>query len=478
MVERTPEGWREPQVLPSPLNSDYRDGSYTESADGVVYISSKRPDGFGGYDIWRIQPNSSQSLQAENLGSIINSSAFDVSPLIAPDGSYLIFGSERDGRKGLAQLYISFKKDNGEWSSPINMNSCGAKINNETAHHSGPSLSPDGKYLFFRRHEAMMEMDVYWVNARVIEKLRNKVVEEYSSQELINLKGDYLGQPLPGEMPVVFAPGVVSTDTTIEHGSPTFSPDGNEVFWQSNYRQSGKETQIFGMTMKRIENQWTAPTISPYDSGPVFSVDGKRLYYLPFGEANGEKNGPYFIEKEGKKWSQPVCMELVKQFPDIKVVYNHSFTSNNTIYFLGYAEGYWANFGIYRSELIDGKYAQPELLPDEINVPGTIRNWTPFIAPDESYLLFSSSRRNPKTDAGDIYVTFRKSDKSWTAPVSLGDKINTNRQERFPSVSPDGKYLFFTRWVERGNEDVMWVSAAIIDKLKIEVFNNTKRVKQ
>ena len=107
MVERTLEGWSEPQVLPSPINSDSRDGSYTESADGVVYISSKRPDGFGGYDLWRIQPKSNQSLQAENPGSIINSIAFDVSPLIAPDGSYLIFGSERDGRRGKAHLYLS-----------------------------------------------------------------------------------------------------------------------------------------------------------------------------------------------------------------------------------------------------------------------------------------------------------------------------------------------------------------------------------
>jgi Tol biopolymer transport system component len=147
-------------TLPSPINSDSRDGSYTATADGVVYISSKRPDGFGGYDIWHIQPKPNQVLHAENLGPIMNSTAFDVSPLIAPDGSYLIFGSERNGRRGEAHL---------------NMNSCGAKVNNETAHHSGPSLSPDGKFLFFRRHESMMDMDVYWVNANIIDDLKKVV---------------------------------------------------------------------------------------------------------------------------------------------------------------------------------------------------------------------------------------------------------------------------------------------------------------
>jgi Tol biopolymer transport system component len=176
MVERTIEGWSEPQVLPSPINSDSRDGSYTVTADGVAYFSSKRPNGFGGYDIWRMQPMSDQVLQAENLGSIMNSSAFDISPLIAPDGSYLIFGSERNGRRGEAHLYISFNKGNNEWTTPVNMNSCGAKINNNTAHHNSPSLSPDGKFLFFVRHETMLDMDIYWVSAKIIDDIKHEVL--------------------------------------------------------------------------------------------------------------------------------------------------------------------------------------------------------------------------------------------------------------------------------------------------------------
>ncbi len=288
------------------------------------------------------------------------------------------------------------------------------------------------------------------------------------------LKGEYLGQTPPGIIPEVFAPGIISTDTTIEHGSPTFSPDGDEVFWQAN---SFDHSRIHCLTMKRIKNVWTAPQISRYDSSPVFSPDGKRLYYLPFGEENGEKDGPHFVEKEGDHWGSPICMDLIKRFPEIKAVYNHSFTNNGTLYFLGYAEGYWNNFGIYRSELIDGKYAQPELLPASINIPGNIRNWTPFIAPDESYLLFSSSRCKDKTDTGDIYISFRNSDGSWTNPIYLDDKVNSNLAERFPSLSPDGKYLFFTRWYGRSNEEVMWVSADFIYKLKQKTFTEKNKKK-
>lgn len=171
LVERTLGGWGEPQLLPAPINSDSRDDSYTETADGTIYINSKRIGGFGNSDNWRITQLSDQPLQAENLGPILNSSLLDYSPFIAPDGSYLIFGSYRNGKHGQADLFISFN-DGNDWTTPVNMNSCGTIINNNTAHHSEPSLSPDGKYLFFRRHETMMDMDVYWVDAKIIEEIR------------------------------------------------------------------------------------------------------------------------------------------------------------------------------------------------------------------------------------------------------------------------------------------------------------------
>jgi Tol biopolymer transport system component len=285
------------------------------------------------------------------------------------------------------------------------------------------------------------------------------------------LTGDYLGQPLPGETPVVFAPGIISVDSTIEHGSPTFSPDGNEVFWQSNLRHEGQETQIFGMTMRRIEGKWTAPEISPYDSGPVFSLDGKRLYFIPFGKGDGK--GPYVVEKQGDRWSEPKCMDLITHFPELKYAYGLSFTSNGTLYFFGHAEGLGSrnDFGIYRSEFTNGGYAKPELLPPGINAAEGVLNWTPFIAPDESYLIFCSNRLASRQD---LFVCFKKPDGSWTEAYNLGAPVNTNSGERFPMVSPDGKYLFFTRWVARGNEDVFWVSAKIIDKLKKEVLGQEK----
>ncbi len=285
------------------------------------------------------------------------------------------------------------------------------------------------------------------------------------------LNGDYLGQPLPGDTPVVFAPGIISTDSTIEHGSPSFSPDGNEVYWQSNLRHEGKDTEIFLKTMHRIEGQWTAPVPSSYGGMPAFSPDGNKLYFIS--DETEEAKGLYFIEKQGEKWSEPKSLNLIARFPELKYLYGPSITSNGTLYFFGHAEGLESmnNFGIYRAEFINGAYEKPELLPESINTAGGVLNWTPFIAPDESYLLFSSNRLNNQQD---IFISFRHTDGTWTEAYNLGKTINLDQGERFPALSPDGKYLFFTRWVFPGNEDVMWVSASIIDRMKEKYSNEIK----
>ncbi len=282
-------------------------------------------------------------------------------------------------------------------------------------------------------------------------------------QEYIELKGYYLGQPLPGETPVVFAPGIVSVDSTIEHGAPTFSPDGNEVFWQSNLRHKNKDTEIFLKTMNRIEGQWTAPEASPYGGMPAFSPDGNQIYFLPL-DTKKEK-GLYLAVKKSDKWSEPKPMNLITRFPELKYLYGPSITSNGTLYFFAHAEGLGTmnDFGIYRSEFINGKYVKPKLLPPSINAAEGVLNWTPFISPDESYLMFCSNRNNAQQD---LFISFRRFDGTWTNAYNLGVPINTDRGERFPVISPDGKFLFFTRWVDRGNEEVMWVSADIINELK------------
>ena len=143
------------------------------------------------------------------------------------------------------------------------------------------------------------------------------------------------------------------------------------------------------MTMRRNGDAWAAPVALPYSGEPVFSVDGKRLYFdSPSQLVTGVKcDGPWFIEKQGDHWSEPKDVGLLSRFPELQLVSQLSIARNGTLYFIAHLDGPQLNIGIYRSELVNGEYARPEPLPHCINLP-SFRNWTPFIAPTRVTFCF------------------------------------------------------------------------------------------
>jgi hypothetical protein len=302
--------------------------------------------------------------------------------------------------------------------------------------------------------------------------LREQTLATTPSSDSAVLSGDYLGQPPPGATPEVFARGIVSTDD-LEHSSPYFTPDGNEVFWRASRRPgpANKEWLAFNLTMHRDNGRWSEPHRGPFDNQLVFSVDGHRAYFSsPPPRTETAPAGQPIVdvwcsERQGDGWSEPKCLNLVARYPELRSARLATTARNGTLYLEAYTPGPLNDSGIYRAELINGEYAKPELLPRSINLPPFL-NWTPFIAPDESYLLFSSNRRDPEHDAGDLYLSRRLADGTWTEPISLGEPVNSHRQERFPLLSPDGKYLFFTRPTPGHDQDVYWVEAASIPTLR------------
>lgn len=82
-----------------------------------------------------------------HTGEIVNSSKSDYNPIVSPDGSFLIFESQRDGSLGAYDLHLSFKVSDGKWKKLVHL---GGDINIEDSEMS-PSISPVSKYLFFAR---------------------------------------------------------------------------------------------------------------------------------------------------------------------------------------------------------------------------------------------------------------------------------------------------------------------------------------
>jgi Tol biopolymer transport system component len=85
----------------------------------------------------------------------------------------------------------------------------------------------------------------------------------------------------------------------------------------------------------------------------------------------------------------------------------------------------------------------------------------PGIAPDESFMVFTAINLPGGYGHRDIYLTLRLPDGTWSKPRNLGPRINTTYIEQSPRITPDKKYLFFTRsdgWDPRKHSaDIYWV---------------------
>jgi Tol biopolymer transport system component len=259
--------------------------------------------------------------------------------------------------------------------------------------------------------------------------------------------------------PEVFAPGIVSTAQG--EFNAAFSPDGKEFYFSVN-EPGGRETMKF-MTLEN--DRWTPPRPVPFvsrqnDCDPIFSYDGTKLYFIstrPKKDRGRSRDWDiWYVERTQAGWSEPINIgPPVNSEVD---EYYVSHTKDGTIYFASNRAGGLGSFDIYRSRLMDGQYARPENLGGAINTKHLEHD--PFIAPDESYLLFASVDRPGGFGTGDLYISTRRKDGSWSKAKNLGKVFNTNGYDFCPIVSPDGKYFFFTR---RG--DIYWVRIEAIEEL-------------
>jgi hypothetical protein len=245
-----------------------------------------------------------------------------------------------------------------------------------------------------------------------------------SQKDFPVLKGPYLGQKPPGNIPELFAPGTVSRDDYFEHSAAIFSPNGNEVYW------SGKPngTRYFEINcMKLINGRWSEPRVAFACEGenfnnPVFSPDGKKLFFNKDGDI-------WFVERQGDEWSKETKISSVIN----SVVSDdlHTILENGSVYF----RRYYANeqFGkrslIYNSRKITGNYADPELLESSINSVDS-EELAVFVAPDENYMIIEATKDRINSN---LFISYKKKDGSWSERIKLPFKNG-----RFPSVSPDG----------------------------------------
>ena len=251
------------------------------------------------------------------------------------------------------------------------------------------------------------------------------------------LENRYFGQKPPGLTPKVFAPGIVSTKESLET-VVTFLPDMKEFQFT---RSGGKYKKPTLFVMQYRNHKWSRKYI--------LSTDEKKYK---------ERFNPALSE-----------MKSFEIFKDIPITgFDASAKGTYYFYFIDFKRGGAGHMSY--SRLINGKYEAPQKMNKYINSGKYIAH--PFVAPDESYLMWDAEIEGEYTP--DIYISFRQKDGSWGAAINMGDKINTAAYEQRPRVTPDGKYLFFWRGDKKVREDgssywvgsPYWVDAQVIENLK------------
>ncbi|MBN2007209.1 MAG: PD40 domain-containing protein, partial [Anaerolineae bacterium] len=291
----------------------------------------------------------------------------------------------------------------------------------------------------------------------------------------------YLGESPPGAAPVLFRPGSVSTGAV--ELSPAVHPNLQEFYFV--YLESGKATILVS---RQAGGEWTTPEPASFsgdydDICPFIIADGQRLYFSskrpPAGSSRpAEQYRIWFVERVGDGWSDPARLILPLESSGDEL--NPTFTLEGTLY---YVADYptLGGAGLYRAQFANGTLQAPEKLAwfaDDEQVVDV----EPFVAPDESFLLFYSAGRAdnlaPADKVGDIYVAFRDGQGQWSAPQNLGPSINSTAEESTPTLSPDGHYLFFAsnRGDGRRFPDLYWVAAAFLQSLRPQTTAEARRL--
>lgn len=247
-------------------------------------------------------------------------------------------------------------------------------------------------------------------------------------------------KPLPE--PAIFGEGIISTgDGEL---NAVFTPDGKSLYFTKRVTE-----QFMTIVVSHYKSgKWTQPEVTSFsgqysDYDPFISPDGSKIFFCSDRSVKGggaKKNADiWVVERNGSGWSEP--KHLGDPINTDSDEYYPSISSNGTLYFGSERIGSKGKMDLYRSRLVNGKYEEPENLGDAINS----ENWEgdPYISPDESYLIFLSSNRPEGYGGGDLYISYRKNG-AWTKAVNLGPKINSSVLDYCPTVSPDGKYFFFT----------------------------------
>jgi Tol biopolymer transport system component len=225
----------------------------------------------------------------------------------------------------------------------------------------------------------------------------------------------------------------------------SFSPDGSTA-WLTKMSLPGTFGAIV-FSQRTGGAAWSEPEVAPFsglssDLHPAVSPDGSRIFFSSARPVDGTPRADYdlwVVERRGAGWGEPRHVGAPVSSPGQEL--HPSVAADGTLYFYSARPGS-GGADIYRARpAAGGGWAEPERLPEAVNSPAPEKD--PWISADGSTLIFVSTGRPGGLGRDDLYIS-TWSDGAWTSARNLGPGVNFGANENAPSLSPDGRTLFYS----------------------------------
>ncbi|MBU2500955.1 hypothetical protein KJ682_06480 [bacterium] len=511
VMDRVPGGWSEPRNLGAPVNTPDPEYFPAVTREGHLYFC--RSDASGVHRIFKAIWDGRAFLTPEPLPEAVNCGTNRFNATIDPEESRLIFTAAGvPGSPGI-RYYQARRAADGTWTGPFDL---GPAVNEGLGRGWSPYLSPDGKTFFFMSGRRIAGEDswplrwsvrqceqhaagtgngnIWLVSAALLDDPGSGIVPADAPQAMPvptvafpRLEGPYLGQEQPGVEPRLFAPGVLSTG--LNERDVLFAPDGRRLWYGLMDRGT-----VTVMTTHLTDSGWSEPVSAGFHPDPSFacfepalSPDGTRMLFLSNQAAPGQTQGAgwanqniFVSEGDGTGWSTPralpapVTTDAAEYFP--------SLARDGTLYFT--REDSTGAGAVWAAEPDGEGYGQPRRLGEGVNCGTSAYNAS--VHPDERWLIVCIQGHRDNLGPADYWISFRNPQGDWDPVVNLGPTFNgPGRQAASASVSPDGRFLFFSRRSEvdvavpltweglqdlqtgrgGGGLDIWWVDAGILESL-------------
>jgi len=269
---------------------------------------------------------------------------------------------------------------------------------------------------------------------------------------------------IPVAQPVNFG---MAINTKLREAEVSFTPDGKTMYFNCQMRPgfAGNDICVSRLIGTFEEGRWTTPEIvapgvisrtDGIEVEPVISADGKRLYFMSFNRAGGLGQGDiWYSDNVNGLWQAPKNLGAPFNSPYNDHCLFFSADGNEAFWTSTRPGGHGGN-DIWTSRKVNGVWQPAVNLGPNVNSPNSDHHSIP--SPDGKSLYVTSGR--PGGYGGeDIYVTTRDDAGVWGPLVNLGPLVNSDKDDRCPSFTPDFRVFVFDseRAGGQGSKDLWWV---------------------